>query len=197
VPDRRSRRDTADHSGHAARPRREAGFTAEETCIPDRTSDAPLFAASMPIGALARNLRLYEGNRTLAIEWTAPVRATRIRFVRPIGVHHVALNVHDVDAGITFYTATLGGVLRRDRPDLGFDGAWIDLGEQQLHLLAGVVPPASGQHFAIQVDDLDVVIQELRARDVEVSDATDIGTSRQAFLADPSGNVVELHELAR
>ncbi|HMC68524.1 MAG TPA: VOC family protein [Mycobacteriales bacterium] len=45
----------------------------------------------------------------------------------------------------------------------------------------------------MQVDDLDAAIAELRAHGVEVSDASPVGRGRQAFLADPSGNGIELH----
>jgi glyoxylase I family protein len=118
-----------------------------------------------------------------------------MRGMRPVGVHHVSINVPDVDAGVAFYTATLGGVLRHDRPSLGFDGAWINVGTQQVHLLSGAVAADVGQHFAIQVDGLDAAIEELRAKGVEVSDAVGIGSGRQAFLHDPAGNLVELHEV--
>jgi len=114
--------------------------------------------------------------------------------MRPLGVHHVSLNVDDVEAGVAFYTGTIGGTRRDDRPDLGFEGAWIDLGAQQLHLLRGEVPPDHGQHVAVHVADLDGVVEELRGRGVEVSVPVVIGTGRQCFLHDPAGNLVELHE---
>jgi catechol 2,3-dioxygenase-like lactoylglutathione lyase family enzyme len=44
------------------------------------------------------------------------------------------------------------------------------------------------------VDDLDRAIDELRAEGVGVSDASPIGANRQAFLTDPAGNMVELHQ---
>jgi glyoxylase I family protein len=118
-----------------------------------------------------------------------------MRRMRPVAVHHVSLNVPDVDAGVAFYTRILGGVLRDDRPALGFDGAWIDIGAQQVHLLQGVVPADGGQHFAVQVEDLDEVVEELRATGLGVSDATSVGSGRQAFLHDPAGNLVELHQV--
>src|ERR1700729_4085824 len=40
------------------------------------------------------------------------------------GVHHVSLNVDDVDAALAFYTDRLGLVVRPDRPDFDFPGAW-------------------------------------------------------------------------
>jgi catechol-2,3-dioxygenase len=39
------------------------------------------------------------------------------------------------------------------------------------------------------------VITELRGRGLDVSDATPVATSLQAFLSDPSGNQIELHQV--
>lgn len=114
--------------------------------------------------------------------------------MEPLGVHHVSINVADVAAAVAFYTEALGFTTRTDRPDFGFDGAWLDAGPQQLHLIANEVPAPKGQHFAIRVADLDATIAELRAKDVTVSDPSPVGTGRQAFVSDPSGNLVELHE---
>lgn len=114
--------------------------------------------------------------------------------VQPVGVHHVSINVEDVDAALDFYTGVLGLTVRPDRPDFGFPGAWLDAGGQQLHLIGGKTPAAVGQHFAIQVEDLAATIAELRERGVTVSDASPVASSLQAFLNDPSGNQVELHQ---
>jgi catechol 2,3-dioxygenase-like lactoylglutathione lyase family enzyme len=116
--------------------------------------------------------------------------------VRPLGIHHVSINVDDVDAAVAFYTEVLGLRRRDDRPDFGFGGAWLDAGPQQVHLIEATVPQHLGQHLALQVGDLDATIAELRDRGVAVSDASPVGTGRQAFLADPSGNQVELHQPA-
>ena len=114
--------------------------------------------------------------------------------MRPVGVHHVSINVSDVDEALRFYTAVLGLEQRTDRPDFGFGGAWLDAGGQQVHLIEAPPPANLGQHFAVQVADLATVIDELRAGGIEVSDASPVGTGLQAFLSDPSGNVVELHQ---
>ncbi|HUR78329.1 MAG TPA: VOC family protein [Acidimicrobiales bacterium] len=116
--------------------------------------------------------------------------------MEPLGVHHVSINVEDVATAVTFYTELLGLRVRDDRPDFGFDGAWLNAGDQQLHLIAGAVPSAKGQHFAVRVADLDAVIAELRGAGVAVSEASPVGTGRQAFVSDPSGNLVELHQTA-
>ncbi len=115
--------------------------------------------------------------------------------VQPRGIHHVSINVNDVAKAIDFYTEVLGFSCRQDRPDLGIAGAWLEGGGQQVHLLELPPPPASGPHFAVLVDDLGATVAQLRDRGVEVSDPSPIGTSLQAFLYDPSGNQVELHQL--
>ncbi len=115
--------------------------------------------------------------------------------MQPLGIHHVALNVRDVAEAVTFYTGVLGGSLRHDRPDFGIDGAWIDMGSQQVHLIEAPVPRNLGQHFAIRVDDLGATVLELRARGVDVADPVGSGANLQTFINDPAGNPVELHQV--
>ena len=114
--------------------------------------------------------------------------------MRPLAVHHVSINVDDVEGALRFYTEVLGLVTRDDRPDFGFGGAWLDAGGQQVHLIEAPPPAGLGQHFALLVGDLDATVGELRQRGVDVSDPQPVGTSRQAFVTDPSGNLVELHQ---
>ncbi|MHB1446677.1 MAG: VOC family protein [Acidimicrobiales bacterium] len=115
--------------------------------------------------------------------------------MKPLAVHHVSINVSDVDAARSFYTDVLGLTEREDRPDFGFGGAWLDAGGQQVHLIESRSTPAPGQHFALQVEDLAAVVAELRERGVDVSQPNPVGTSLQSFLSDPSGNGVELHQV--
>ncbi|MGI9577977.1 MAG: VOC family protein [Microthrixaceae bacterium] len=115
--------------------------------------------------------------------------------MKPLAVHHVSVNVSDPKRSVAFYTEVLGGSVRADRPDFGIGGAWIDLGDTQVHLVAAEVPPNMGQHFAILVDDLDAVVAELRSRGMEVGDGRTVGPDRQTFLDDPDGNVIELHQI--
>ena len=96
---------------------------------------------------------------------------------------------------MAFYTETLGGTLRDDRPDFGIGGAWIDLGPTQVHLIESAVPPSMGQHFAILVADLDAVVDELRAKGLDVDDPVAVGPGRQTFIEDPAGNAIELHQV--
>ena len=113
----------------------------------------------------------------------------------PLGVHHVSINVDDVEAARRFYVDVLGLTERTDRPAFGFDGAWLNVGPQQVHLIEAEVPTELGQHFAIEVDDLDAVVSELRDRGIEVTDPKAVGARRQSFLHDPCGNLVELQAI--
>ena len=114
--------------------------------------------------------------------------------VKPLALHHVSINVDDVPAARRFYVEVLGLTERADRPDFDFDGAWLDAGGQQVHLIEGSAPADLGQHFALAVADLDGVVAELRSRGVAVSDPVAVGRARQCFLDDPAGNRVELQE---
>ena len=114
--------------------------------------------------------------------------------MQPLGLHHVSINVADVVAALSFYVQQLGLAARTDRPDFGFGGAWLDAGEQQVHLIEARVPDDRGQHLALRVANLDETVAELRAGGTTISDPSPVGTGRQAFLHDPSGNLVELHQ---
>jgi glyoxylase I family protein len=118
--------------------------------------------------------------------------------VIPTGLDHVALNVPDVPAAIDFYTNVLGLVQDPGRPDFGIAGAWLNAGAQQVHLIELAAPPKMGQHFALLYDDLGAVVAALRAQGVEVSDPAPSGPNRQqAFVTDPWGNDIELHQHPR
>jgi catechol 2,3-dioxygenase-like lactoylglutathione lyase family enzyme len=57
------------------------------------------------------------------------------------------------------------------------------------------VPNNVGQHFALLFDDLGDVVEKLRAQGFTVSDPAASSPGRQqAFLNDPWGNAIELHQ---
>jgi catechol 2,3-dioxygenase-like lactoylglutathione lyase family enzyme len=111
------------------------------------------------------------------------------------GVHHVSLNVGDVEAARRFYVEVLG-LEEIARPAFPFPGAWLRSGSHEIHLIRveGHQAP-EGQHFAFRVDDVDAAAAELAARGVKVGGPVDVpGAGRQAFLRDPSGNLIELNQ---
>ncbi len=113
-----------------------------------------------------------------------------------VGVHHVSINVVDAAVATRFYVDVLGMTQRDDRPDFGFAGAWLQTGEQQIHLLEvpDLVPP-EGQHFALRSADLDAARAHLISHGVSVSEPADQpGICRQCFFRDPNGNLIELNQ---
>jgi glyoxylase I family protein len=115
--------------------------------------------------------------------------------VNLIGVHHVSIGVTDLDAGIAFYRL-LGMTQMTTRPDFGVDGAWLQAGTQQVHLIAtDKAAPGTQNHFALQVADLDECIAELDNHGISSFRLPYYeAAGHQAFLQDPSGNVIELNQ---
>ena len=111
------------------------------------------------------------------------------------GVHHVSLVVRDLAAARRFYLEALE-LEEIPRPAFPFPGLWLRSGAQEIHLIErpDFEPPA-GQHFAFRARGLDALRERLAARGVEVRGPIDVpGAGRQAFLKDPTGNLIELNE---
>ncbi|MEW6312724.1 MAG: VOC family protein [Pseudomonadota bacterium] len=109
---------------------------------------------------------------------------------------HAGLLVSDVARAREFYEGVLG-FLPKARPDLGYDGAWYDLGACELHLMgtsAALLPaqsrPPRDFHVAIAVADLAALRARLDSRGI----AYRLGRHAfpQLFVRDPDGNQVEL-----
>lgn len=110
------------------------------------------------------------------------------------GVHHVSINVDDVEANRAFYVDTLG-FIQIDRPELGVGGVWLQMGPQELHLVELPLMEGFGPHFAIPVDDIVEARDVLIDRGVEVTDPSPIeDVCLQAFFRDPAGNQIELNQ---
>ena len=100
----------------------------------------------------------------------------------------------DTAAARDFYVDVLG-FTELERPDFGFPGAWLEIGEQQIHLQELDMPDQMGQHFALTVVDIDSAVAALRERGVDVDDPREIdGVCRQTFFSDPSGNRIEFNQ---
>lgn len=99
-------------------------------------------------------------------------------------------------AGREFYGDVLG-LIEIERPDFTVEGAWFQLGTSQLHLGVedGHLAPVR-QHFAVLVADLDSAVATIEAHGVSVrkADLTLPGAGYQAFVRDPSGNLIELNQ---
>ena len=113
-------------------------------------------------------------------------------------LNHVALFVADVEASASFYRDTLG-LAPMPRPAFSFPGAWFRIGAgQELHLIGGRPPGpvgdrSRGDHFAMQVADVDAAARHLAAKGAAFrGPGPRPDGARQIFLQDPDGHVVEL-----
>src|SRR5689334_23896657 len=118
-------------------------------------------------------------------------------------IHHVSVCVTDLERSRQFYGEVLG-LRELPRPDLGFPGAWYEVGgSQQLHLL---VHPASKTrrgtteidgrdgHFAFRVSSYEETLAQLRTHGVALFELGPNATPwAQIFVTDPDGNVIEFN----
>ena len=114
-------------------------------------------------------------------------------------LHHVSLIVADTARALTFYRDLLGLEVCGDRPNLAYPGAWLQLGDAQIHLLELPNPdplenrPEHGgrdRHLALQVDDYDALLEKLKASGIPYT--TSRSGRRALFCRDPDRNAVEI-----
>jgi len=117
-------------------------------------------------------------------------------------IHHASVVVADSRRALAFYLDILGMQLDASRPDLGFPGAWLRVGDQQIHLLEVQNPDAAAgrpahagrdRHTALQVRGLDELEQRLETAGIP---STRSRSGRKAiFCRDPDGNGLEFVEV--
>lgn len=112
-------------------------------------------------------------------------------------LHHVNVNVDDLDAAVAFYRDVIGLPLD-DTPDQKFRSQFFRLGQnQQIHMNEIVDVHQSRGHFCIAVPEFEKVF--LRAKAAGCIDLRVWGRVRQLpsgvmqmFVRDPSGNLIEI-----
>ena len=118
-----------------------------------------------------------------------------------VSLNHASFIVTDIEVSLGFYRDILG-LQQVDRPDLGFPGAWLQLGTQQIHLLELVNPdPTTGRpvhggrdrHIALNALALAPVQEALTKAGIVYT--MSISGRRAMFCRDFDGNTVELIEL--
>ena len=115
-----------------------------------------------------------------------------------VSIHHVSLLVRDTRKALDFYRKILDLPII-ERTDLGFPGAWLEVGGQQIHLLeipASVsdrdLPEHVGRdgHIAFQISNLNEMKQRLEDNGIPYTMSR--SGRRALFCRDPDGNGVEL-----
>lgn len=111
---------------------------------------------------------------------------------------HASIIVSDTQRALAFYRDILGLPVLTYRPDLGYPGAWLGIGDQQIHLLELPNPdPVVGRpqhggrdrHIAIAVRNFEQLIQKLDDHGLSYT----LSKSGRAalFVRDPDGNALE------
>jgi len=121
---------------------------------------------------------------------------------------HIAIKVTDVDRSLDFYRKRLGfpEMLRLHRDDGSLWLVYLRITDQQY---LEVFPNAENDrapgwnangmnHFCLQVDDLDAVVERIEASGITLLAGIKQGAdgNRQAWIEDPDGIRIELMEMA-
>jgi len=118
-----------------------------------------------------------------------------------VSLDHCSLIVADTGKALEFYKGILDLEVDESRPDIGYPGAWLQVGSSQIHLLevpdpyAQAVRPEHGgrdNHVALRVSALEEIIRRLQAAGIGYSRSK---SGRAAlFCRDFDGNAIELVE---
>jgi glyoxylase I family protein len=114
-------------------------------------------------------------------------------------LHHVSLIVADTGKALAFYRDLLGLGVDANRPDLGYPGAWLNVGDGQIHLLELPNPdPLNGRpehggrdrHLALEMRDFAGLMAKLEHAGIPYTLSR---SGRKAlFCRDPDQNAVEI-----
>ena len=126
----------------------------------------------------------------------APVSADYVE------ITHASVLVRSVETSLAFYCGVLGMALEKTRPDLGYPGAWLRVGAQQIHLLELPNPDpvrdrpshaGRDRHTAVHVRRLDPLRDALARAGIAYTLSR--SGRRALFCRDPDGNGLEFIEI--
>ncbi len=117
-----------------------------------------------------------------------------------LNIHHSSVIVKNTQESLKFYCGVLG-LNQLDRPNFPYDGAWLEVGSQQVHLLELPNPDATtgrpdhggkDRHIAFHVFNLDLIKQSLDK--AEVNYTVSASGRKALFCRDLDGNALEFIE---
>ncbi|MBD30531.1 MAG: hypothetical protein CL453_06150 [Acidimicrobiaceae bacterium] len=112
-----------------------------------------------------------------------------------LGIHHIAINVDNIEDAVDFYSRYFA--FRQVARPNDRVGAWLQANDgKQIHLRQATVPEDNGQHLALLVEDIKETYKLLTDAGITVTSPKPIGSSLQSFLHDPAGNRLEIHQSA-
>lgn len=109
-------------------------------------------------------------------------------------LQHVNVPSTDLARSAEFYFDKLG-LPELPRPPFESPGVWVGAGpENAIHISqVSALGPNPNNHFALEVDNLDGLLESLTARGVAYQRSASVpAAGHQAFVRDPDGNIIEL-----
>lgn len=135
--------------------------------------------------------RDYIPRQTLAPEY-------HVAMIPVVRLHHVSFAVADLDRSKRFFKDVIG-FEEIDRPAFSFRGAWLAVGDRQLHLIeqkdAGRTADeklSRSDHMALEVEDISLAKAALESAGIPFQSGGNekLGFS-QIFCSDPDGHTIE------
>lgn len=117
-------------------------------------------------------------------------------------IHHASFIVADVKRALDFYQSVLGLTIDPNRHDPGYPGAWLNIRDQQIHLLElpnpdpliqRLVHAGRDRHLALNVTDINALQKKLE--EYAIPYTLSKSGRRAVFCRDPDGNALEFIEL--
>ena len=112
---------------------------------------------------------------------------------------HSSVIVANTETSLNFYHKILGLEIDESRPDLGYPGAWLNIGKQQIHLIELPNPdptenrPKHGgrdRHVALATDQFDKLVNTLETN--KISFTLSRSGRKALFFRDPDANTIEV-----
>jgi lactoylglutathione lyase len=124
------------------------------------------------------------------------------------GIGHIAFRVADLERALDFYCGKLGfreafRLEREDRPSPWIvylqvaENSFVELFPVPADEVRPLDPKASYSHYCLTVDDINVTLQELAGRGLEITGEPKLGLDGnwQYWITDPDGNRIELMQM--
>ena len=111
-----------------------------------------------------------------------------------LGIDHVTVTApQELESEVVGWYEQCLGLRQVDKPDgTRAQGAWFQIGAQQLHVSVDEHNPNKTAHVGLVVDDFRLVIERLRAAKCHIEQATEIPGRHRFFTRDPAGNQLEI-----
>jgi len=114
-------------------------------------------------------------------------------------IHHVHIFASDIQKSVRFYEDTFGGEVVLDMEVAGARNVFMKIGNGRIHFYDQ--PPkhpvrGSIHHFGIQTDDIEAVVNKLRADGGDLKKGiTDLGFWKYIMVPAPDEILIELFEV--